>query len=145
MESHATEIVSEVLLRWIVLVPLLGAAANGLLNRRIPRQVAGLLACAAVGVSFVLSVVVFLRLTGMPADGRLVSDTMATWMGLGNFRVDLAFAMDPLSAVMALVVTGVGFPDPHLQPGLHVPRRRFPAVLHLPEPVHLRHDDPGAG
>ena len=109
MDSHATEIGSEVLLRWIVLVPLLGAVANGLLNRRIPRQAAGLLACAAVGVSFILSVVVFLRLTGMPVEGRLVTDTMATWMGLGNFRVDLAFAMDPLSAVMALVVTGVGF------------------------------------
>ena len=97
------------MLRWIVLVPLLGAAANGLLNRRLPRQVAGLLACAAVGVSFALSVVVFLRLTGMPAGERFLSDTVATWMGLGNFRVDLAFAMDPLSGVMALVVTGVGF------------------------------------
>jgi NADH-quinone oxidoreductase subunit L len=109
VESHATLIGHEVLLRWIVLVPLLGAVVNGLLNRRIPRQAAGLLACAAVGISFVMSVVVFLRLTGMPADGRFVSDTVATWMGLGNFRVDLAFSMDPLSAVMALVVTGVGF------------------------------------
>lgn len=105
MDSHATEI----LLRWIVLVPLIGAALNGLLNRRLPKQAAGLLACAAVGVSFVMSVVVFIRLTGMPAEERFLSDTMATWMGLGNFRVDLAFAMDPLGAVMALVVTGVGF------------------------------------
>ncbi len=105
MENHATEI----LLRWIVLVPLLGAALNGLLNRRLPRQAAGLLACAAVGVSFVMSVVVFLRLTTMPAEARFVSDTVATWMSLGSFRVDLAFAMDPLSGVMALVVTGVGF------------------------------------
>nr|MEE4267256.1 NADH-quinone oxidoreductase subunit L [Candidatus Krumholzibacteria bacterium] len=105
MENHATEI----LLRWIVLVPLLGAALNGLLNRRLPRQAAGLLACAAVGVSFVMSVVVFLRLTNMPVEARFVSDTVATWMSLGSFRVDLAFAMDPLSGVMALVVTGVGF------------------------------------
>jgi NADH-quinone oxidoreductase subunit L len=105
VESHATE----TMLRWIVLVPLLGAAINGLLNRRLPRQAAGLLACAAVGVSFVMSVVVFLRLLGMPAEARFLSDTMATWMGLGNFRVDLAFAIDPLGAVMALVVTGVGF------------------------------------
>jgi NADH-quinone oxidoreductase subunit L len=105
VENHATEI----LLRWIVLVPLLGAALNGLLNRRLPKQAAGLLACAAVGVSFVMSVVVFLRLTSMPAEARFVSDTVATWMSLGSFRVDLAFAMDPLSGVMALVVTGVGF------------------------------------
>ena len=43
MDSHTTE----TLLRWIVLVPLLGAATVGLLNRRLPRNVAGLLACVA--------------------------------------------------------------------------------------------------
>ncbi|PID78805.1 NADH-quinone oxidoreductase subunit L [bacterium DOLJORAL78_65_58] len=97
------------MLRWIVLIPLLGAAVNGLLNRRLPKQAAGLLASAAVGASFVMSVLVFLRLTGMDADHRFVSDTVATWMGFGNFRVDIGFAMDPLSGIMALVVTGVGF------------------------------------
>ncbi len=100
---------SEILLRWIVLVPLLGAALNGLLNRRLSKQVAGLMACASVGVSFVLSVVVFLRLTGMEAENRLVQDTLGTWMQLGHFHVDLLFSMDQLGAVMALVVTGVGF------------------------------------
>ncbi len=105
MEVHANEI----LLRWIVLVPLLGAAANGLLNRRLPKQVSGLLACGAVGVSFALSVTLFLRMTGLPVAERLFTDTMATWIGFGRFQVDLAFAMDPLGAVMALVVTGVGF------------------------------------
>ena len=105
MESHANEI----LLRWIVIVPLLGAVVNGVLNRRLPRRLSGLLACAAVGVSFALSVVVFLRLVGMDAQDRHVTDTLATWMGFGRFRIDLAFSMDQLSAVMALVVTGVGF------------------------------------
>ncbi len=92
-----------------MLVPLLGAAVNGLLNRRLPKQAAGLLACAAVGASFAMSIVVFLRLTGMPAEHRMVTDIMATWMKLGNFQVDIGFSMDPLGAVMALVVTGVGF------------------------------------
>jgi NADH-quinone oxidoreductase subunit L len=105
VESLSTEI----LLRWIVVIPLLGAALNGLTNRRIPKQVAGLTACGAVGISFAMSVVVFLRLTGMPAAERMVTDTVATWIGFGNFQVDLAFAMDPLSGVMALIVTGVGF------------------------------------
>jgi len=105
VESHA----AETALRWIVLVPLLGAAVNGLLNRRLPRQVAGLLACAAIGVSFALSVKVFLRLVGMPAEARLVSDTVCTWIGFGSFQVDIGFAMDQLGAVMSLIVTGVGF------------------------------------
>ncbi len=105
MESHTTE----TLLRWIVLVPLLGAAVGGLLNRRLPKKLAGLLACGAVGVSFALSVTVFLRLTRLPAAERFVSDTLTTWIGFGNLQIDLGFSMDPLSGVMALVVTGVGF------------------------------------
>ena len=105
MESHA----NEMLLRWIVLVPLMGAAVIGILNRRLPKQVAGLLACGAVGVSFALSVVVVLRLVGMDPAHRQVTDTLATWIAYGNFRIDIAFAMDQLGAVMALVVTGVGF------------------------------------
>ncbi len=105
MESPA----NEVLLRWIVLVPLMSAAVIGILNRRLPKQVAGLLACGAVGVSFALSVVVVLRLVGMDPAHRQVTDTLATWIGYGNFHIDIAFAMDQLGAVMALVVTGVGF------------------------------------
>ena len=102
MDSHTTE----TLLRWIVLVPLLGAVTGGLLNRRLPKKVAGLLACGTVGVSFALSATVFLRLTRMPAAERFVSDTLGTWIGFGNLQVDLGFSMDPLSGVMALVVTG---------------------------------------
>ena len=55
MESHAVESA----LRWIVLVPLLGAAINGLLNRRLPNRVSGLIGCASVAISFALSVKVF--------------------------------------------------------------------------------------
>ena len=85
---------TEMMLRWIVLVPLLGAAINGLLNRRLPRPVAGLLACTAVGISFAMSVMVFLRLTGLPAEARYLSDTVATWLAFGNLQVDLGFAID---------------------------------------------------
>ncbi|MBK8166328.1 MAG: NADH-quinone oxidoreductase subunit L [bacterium] len=100
--------VQESLLRWIVLLPLLGAAINGLLNRRLPRAAAGAVACGAVGLSFVLSVVAFLRLAALPAGERLLADIVAPWLGYGPLRVDIGFALDPLSAVMALVVTGVG-------------------------------------
>jgi len=101
--------VSESLLRWIVLLPLVGATINGLLNQRLPRQLAGLLACATVGVSFALTVNVFLRLLGLPATERLLTDSLATWIGFGRLSVDIGFAMDPLAAVMTLVVTGVSF------------------------------------
>ena len=101
MESHA-----DTALRWIVLVPLLGTVVNGLLNRRLPRQVAGLLACATVGVSFVLSVMLFLRLTGMPAEGRLLTDTIYTWIGFENLRVDIAFTMGSIAVVASGIEAG---------------------------------------
>ena len=77
MESLATES----LLRWIVLLPLLGAAVVGLLNRRLPRQVAGLLACTTVGISFGLTVSVFIRLLGRAPAARSLGDTLTTWIG----------------------------------------------------------------
>ncbi len=105
MESMATE----PLLRWIVLLPLLGAAVIGLLNRRLPRRLAGLLACTTVGISFGLTISVFVRLLGWAPAARFLSDTLTTWIGFGRLTVDIGFAVDQLGAVMALVVTGVSF------------------------------------
>jgi len=96
-------------LRWIVLVPLLGAAVNGLAVRFMPRRLAGLIACGAVGVSFALSVRVFLGLLDLEPGHRVVEDVLAGWLTVGPLHVDIGFVMDELSAVMALVVTGVGF------------------------------------
>jgi NADH-quinone oxidoreductase subunit L len=100
--------VIETSLRWIVFAPLLGAAINGLLNRRLPRQAAGLVGVAAVAVSFVLSVRVVLHLASLPAAERQLIDTVGRWLSFGDVHLDIAFLLDPLSAVMILVVTGVG-------------------------------------
>ncbi len=106
MEHHA---LVEPLLRWIVLIPLLGAAANGLLVRRMPRRLAGLLACTAVAASLLLSIKAVLRLASLPDEARLLTDTVGGWVHVGGASIDIGFALDPLSAVMILVVTGVGF------------------------------------
>jgi NADH-quinone oxidoreductase subunit L len=44
----------------------------------------------------------------MPADARFLTDVLYTWIGSGILSADAAFLFDPLSAVMTLVVTGVG-------------------------------------
>jgi NADH-quinone oxidoreductase subunit L len=93
VHSPVTEnVVQDSLLRWIVLLPLLGAAINGLLNRRLPRPAVGAIACGAVGLSFVLSVVAFLRLVSMPADARLLTDIVAPWLGYGPLSSSPAWA-----------------------------------------------------
>ena len=99
-------------LRWIVLLPLLGAAANGLLGallqKRVGKWVISFFACAPVLLSFLLSFQAFLSLLALKPEGRFLIDRLYPWLSLGTLHVDVAFWVDPLSAVMILVVTGVG-------------------------------------
>lgn len=92
------------LLRFIPLIPLLGTVLNIFFGVRWGRGKAGLLACAAVGLSFLLSLWVVLVL---PAGGGF-KDTVFTWIDSEPFRADLSFSVDALTAVMLLVITGVG-------------------------------------
>ncbi|MEK6614411.1 MAG: NADH-quinone oxidoreductase subunit L, partial [Candidatus Binatota bacterium] len=99
-------------LRWIVLLPLVGAAVNGLLGavlqKRIGKWIISLFACAPVLISFLLSLQAFLDLLALKPDERFLIDRLYPWLSVGSLRVDMAFWVDPLSAVMILVVTGVG-------------------------------------
>jgi NADH-quinone oxidoreductase subunit L len=60
-----------------------------------------------VGGSFVLSLILLFDLIGLPAEARLHVTTLWQWIGAGSFHVDVAFRADPLSALIALTVTGV--------------------------------------
>jgi NADH-quinone oxidoreductase subunit L len=102
----ATQTVTDLdFLRWIPLVPLLGSTINIFFGRRLGKQNAGLLACLAVGISFLLSLYAFWML---PATG-VFRDTLYTWIESGPFHVSVSFQVDALTAVMLLVVTGIGF------------------------------------
>src|SRR5205809_79996 len=99
-------------LRWIVFLPLIGAIINGLLGSAIQKRMGkgaiSFIACAPVILAFGLSVNAFLTLKGLAAEQRFLIDRLYTWINLGSLKVDMAFWVDPLSAVMILVVTGVG-------------------------------------
>ena len=99
-------------LRWIVLFPLLGAAVNGLLGARIQerlgKRMVALIACAPVTLSFLFSLWAFNRLLALPAKERFLIDHFYSWIPMGSFNVDVAFWVDPLSAIMILVVSGIG-------------------------------------
>ena len=99
-------------LRWIALLPLLGAAihavALGVLRRPLPRPATLAVSCGASALSFVLAFIALLELTGLPAGQRLMVDEWFTWIAAGDFGSELSFLLDPLTSSMALVVTGVG-------------------------------------
>jgi NADH-quinone oxidoreductase subunit L len=95
---------------WLIpFLPLAGFLINGLFQKWLDERSAGLIASAAVGAAFILAVVSFFGLMGLPADQRVVHHTIATWIEAGRFNAPLAFLLDPLSMVMVLVITGVGF------------------------------------
>ncbi|HUK40998.1 MAG TPA: proton-conducting transporter membrane subunit, partial [Candidatus Acidoferrales bacterium] len=93
------------LLRWIPLIPLLASVFNVFFGRRLGKAGAGIVACLAVGASFVIALYVFWLL---PATG-IFRDTLYTWIESGSFQVQVSFQVDALTAVMLLIVTGIGF------------------------------------
>jgi NADH-quinone oxidoreductase subunit L len=99
-------------IRWIVFLPLLGAIINGLLGAKIQKSMGksaiSFLACAPVIAAFGLSLYAFFILKSLEPEKRFLIDSLYTWIELGSLKVDMAFSVDPLSAVMILVVTGVG-------------------------------------
>jgi NADH-quinone oxidoreductase subunit L len=95
---------------WLVPVwPLLGFLTNGFFGRRIGKGAVGIVACGSVGLSLVTSVVAVAELLALPPEGRRVTQVVAPWIAAGNFQADWGLLLDPLSAVMILVVSGVGF------------------------------------
>jgi len=105
MVSAEPNFVSYDLLRWIPLIPLIGSVFNLFFGRALGKQTAGALASAAVGVSFALTLYIFWQL---PANG-VWRDMVYSWIQSGSFQVNLSFQVDALTAVMLLVVTGIGF------------------------------------
>ena len=94
---------------WIPLLPLLGFLVNGLLLGKLPQRVVSLIACGTVGLSFLLSLLSFLELKALPPELRIIEQTLFTWISSGDFHVNFGFLLDPLSSIMILVVSGVGF------------------------------------
>src|SRR5687768_12927788 len=76
---------------------------------RISRFQAGLVAAGATLVSFICSVVVFLRLLSEEPEEREHFSTLWTWLSAGDLRFGMQIAVDPLSVFMMLIVSGVGF------------------------------------
>ena len=100
----------------IIILPLAGAIINGLVGRRLPRSLVSLIGVGTVAVSFGLAVAAFIQLLGLRHDGAheaALAYHFYEWFSLtlpsGTVvPINVRFAMDSLSGVMTLIVTGVG-------------------------------------
>ncbi len=105
---------------WLIpLFPLAGAAVMLLIGRRLQNSAVSAVCVGSVLVSFLFSVGAVWQLIGRPSEERVIQKVLFEWVPAGlmhtsdgrlvNFVADWGTLLDPLSAVMILVVTGVGF------------------------------------
>jgi proton-translocating NADH-quinone oxidoreductase chain L len=103
-------------LPWIVLLPLAGAAINGLFGRNAPKGTVTAVAIGSVFMAFVSAVIAFGDLLGAGEEGpQEIVNTVYEWFtisipgGTGTFHVpvNVRFVMDHLSGIMTVMVTGI--------------------------------------
>jgi NADH-quinone oxidoreductase subunit L len=97
----------EIITTIIPLLPLIGFLINGIFNKRMPKGLIGIVACGTILISFIASFYLFTQI----ATGVIQETTtpLFTWIHAGGLHLELSFLVDRLSAIMLLVVTGVGF------------------------------------
>ncbi len=96
------------MLALIPLLPFAGFLVNAGVGRRLPKAVTGGLASAVMVLSFLIAAMQVWALAGLPPASRQINQTLFTWITAGDFTLDLALRLDALSAVMILVITGIG-------------------------------------
>jgi len=93
-----------------VLLPFLGFLVNGIFGSRIKNEkIIGIIGSGTIGLSFLVAVGAFIQTLGLPVENRKTIVTLFNWIQVGGLNVNVAYQVDQLSLVMALIVTGVGF------------------------------------
>ena len=110
---------------WLIPVfPAIGFMINGLFGRSLGKKVVSWVGPSVIGLSFLTSILIFFELIGRPASERLFEKVIFDWVVSGSFQTVIGYQIDPLSILMALVVSGVSF------------------FIHIYS-VGYMHDDPG--
>jgi NADH-quinone oxidoreductase subunit L len=100
---------TDFLISLVPLFPLLGFLIVALNARRLSHGVTSFIACGAILLSFIISVVLFTTLLNAPEVERSIIVTLYKWFAAGSFSADISFLLDPLSSLFLLIITGVGF------------------------------------
>ncbi|WP_419699958.1 NADH-quinone oxidoreductase subunit L [Mucilaginibacter sp. NFX135] len=92
---------------WLIpILPLAGFIINGLGRNSLSKNVIGFIGSLLVLVSFGLSLAVFFQIK---SSGHPINVTYFDWISVGELKIHFAFLVDQLSAIMLLIITGVGF------------------------------------
>jgi len=89
----------------IPLFPLLGFLINGIANKRMPKAWVGIIGSASIFFSFLISLGIFLS----TPNGEVNTFDLFSWINVAGLQIPFSFLIDPLSMIMLLIITGVGF------------------------------------
>ena len=92
---------------YLIGLPLFGAVFLLLIGRKADKW-GHLFATAMSAGSFVLGLLHFFAMTDRPTEERAITQTLFTWIEVGNFKVDAALLLDQLSICFVLLISGVG-------------------------------------
>lgn len=97
----------EQLIPIIPLLPLLGFVIIGLWGNKLSKTLVGGIATSTVLGAFVLSLLTFFQLSSSH-DAAPLTANLFNWLTVGNLSIDFSFLADHLSALMMLIITGIG-------------------------------------
>nr|WP_316802745.1 NADH-quinone oxidoreductase subunit L [Pedobacter nototheniae] len=110
---------------WLVpLLPFLGFVINGLGRNSLSKGLVGVIGSGVILASFIISLFIFFSLNGDAQKSHEVF--LFDWISAGKLHIPLSFLVDPLSSIMLLIITGIGF------------------LIHLYSTSYM-HDDAGFG
>ena len=89
----------------IVLLPLIGFLINGLAGNTLGKKAVSVIGCGLPLISFAITCALFAQLL---ASGEPRVELVYTWATIGKSAFEIALYFDRLSAVMTLIVTGIG-------------------------------------
>jgi NADH-quinone oxidoreductase subunit L len=95
----------ESLILFIPLLPLIGFAINGILGKNLSKTIVGIIGSGSVLGAFILSVFAFFQVL----DAGSFQAVAFKWLEIGSLKVDVGFQIDQLSAMMMMIITGIGF------------------------------------
>ncbi|MCC7241754.1 MAG: NADH-quinone oxidoreductase subunit L, partial [Acidobacteria bacterium] len=93
---------------WLVpAVPVAGFLILAVVGARLHRRAVATVGVGSIAIATAIAFLVGARLVSLPSADRVFTQTLWTWVRIGDFAPAIAFRLDALSLVMMLVVTGV--------------------------------------
>ncbi len=102
----------QTMIPWVLILPLLGAIFMGLIGKKVfnkyGEDVTGIIGCTAPVLSAMIAFSSFFVLLSLEASERVIRIPLMDWFSVADLKIEWAFRYDPLSAVMLMVVSGIG-------------------------------------